>query len=103
MDISGIFNIASGNYTVGEVGDIVREVVEKSLSLRIKLNIKHIQDYRNYKVSVEKASDILSVKPRHDAESIVRNLLEHVSLFSDFENPNYYNIKVFEKLNIQAR
>src|ERR1039458_2814854 len=52
--ISGIFNIASGNYTVGEVADLIKSAVEERLSLRISLCIKHIQDFRNYKVSVEK-------------------------------------------------
>src|SRR5206468_4309165 len=42
--ISGIFNVASGNYTVGEVGDLVKATIEEKLPLRVKLCIKHIQD-----------------------------------------------------------
>lgn len=99
QDISGIFNIASGNYTVGEVGDIVRTAVESKLGIKVALTIKHIQDFRNYKVSVEKARNMLSFKPRHDVESIVEDLLEHRTSFSDFDNPAYYNIKVFQSLN----
>src|SRR6266436_2010513 len=38
--ISGIFNVASGNYTVGEVGDLVRGAIEERLGLRINLCIK---------------------------------------------------------------
>src|SRR5579871_4144509 len=33
--ISGIFNIASGNYTVGEVGDLVRAEIEQQLNIKI--------------------------------------------------------------------
>src|SRR5712692_57426 len=33
--ISGIFNVASGNYTVGEVGDLVKSTIEERLGLRI--------------------------------------------------------------------
>lgn len=99
QEISGIFNIASGNYTVGEVGDIVRGAVENKLGLKVGLTIKHIQDFRNYKVSVDKARNMLSFKPRHDVESIVDDLVEHHESFSDFENPKYYNIRVFQSLN----
>ncbi|HEX2524538.1 MAG TPA: SDR family oxidoreductase, partial [Terriglobia bacterium] len=41
--LSGIFNVASGNYTVGEVGDLVRAAVDERLGIRVSLNIKHIQ------------------------------------------------------------
>jgi nucleoside-diphosphate-sugar epimerase len=96
--ISGIFNISSGNYTVGEVGDYVKSTVEKYLGKKIKLTIKNIQDFRNYKVSIEKAIKILSFKPRHDVDSILKNLIENVRKFEDFSNPNYYNIQVFKSL-----
>jgi nucleoside-diphosphate-sugar epimerase len=97
-EISGIFNIASGNFTVGEVGDIVRNRLEDRLGFKVKLNVKHIQDYRNYKVSCEKARNVLSIKPGHDVASIVDDLLEHRELFADLDNPRYYNIKVFETI-----
>src|SRR5579863_5027284 len=49
--ISGVFNIASGNYTVGEIGDLVKAAVEERLGGKVFLLIKHIEDFRNYKVS----------------------------------------------------
>jgi nucleoside-diphosphate-sugar epimerase len=97
-DINGIFNIASGNYTVGQVGDLVKDTLEKELHISIKLNIKNIQDYRNYKVSFEKAARVLSYKPMNDIENIVESLLENLEKFNDFDNPNYYNINVFKSL-----
>lgn len=98
QDISGIFNVASGNYTVGEIGDIVKEIVEEMLDMKIKLTIKHIKDFRNYKVSYEKARKVLSFKPKHDVSYIVKDLVENYDKFKDFDNPNYYNIKVFKSL-----
>ena len=98
-DISGIFNVASGNYTVGEIGDLVKSGVKKYLNLDIRLNIKHIQDYRNYKVSIEKARKVLSFHPKNDVESIVEDLVENRDKFQDFGNPNYYNIQVFKKIS----
>ncbi len=96
--INGIFNISSGNYTVGEVADYVKEAVEKKLNKKVKLNIKNIQDFRNYKVSVEKAMNMLSFKPAHNVESILDELIMNLDKFKDFDNPNYYNIQVFKKL-----
>ena len=72
--ISGIFNIASGNYTVGEVGDLVKAEVEQQYGGKINMDIRHMQDFRNYKVSFEKAKNVLSFHPQHDVRAIVRQL-----------------------------
>jgi nucleoside-diphosphate-sugar epimerase len=96
--ISGIFNIASGNYTVGEVGDIVRDTIEDLLGMRVDLCIKHIKDYRNYKVSIEKAKNVLSFHPTGDVKSIVLNLIENMEQFQDWDNPKYYNIEIFKRM-----
>lgn len=96
--ISGIFNIASGNYTVGEVGDLVKVEIEKQLDLKISLVIRHMQDFRNYKVCFEKAKNVLSFHPQHDVRAIVRDLVRKNDEFSDWENPSYYNIRMFREL-----
>src|SRR5246127_4416412 len=57
--ISGVFNIASGNHTVGEVADLVKSAIGERLDVRVSLDLKHIQDFRNYKVSVDKAANVL--------------------------------------------
>ena len=41
QSISGIFNIASGNYTVGEIADLAKMAIEQQLGLKINLLIKH--------------------------------------------------------------
>ncbi len=98
QEISGIFNIASGNYTVGEVADQVKQGMETKLKKKIKLTIKNIRDFRNYKVSVEKAINILSFKPKHDIDSILDTLIENHDKFKDFDNPDYYNIEIFKNI-----
>jgi len=97
-NISGIFNIASGNYTVGEIGDLVKSGIQTHLNININFDIKHIKDYRNYKVSIDKAKKILSFHPKHDVDTIVEDLIENREKFKDFDNPDYYNIQVFKKL-----
>lgn len=94
-NISGIFNISCGNYTVGEVADYVREGVKEYLGIDTRIVIKNIVDYRNYKVKTEKARSILSFNPRFTVKDIVKNLADNLKYFKDIENPNYYNIKVF--------
>jgi nucleoside-diphosphate-sugar epimerase len=96
--ISGVFNIASGNYTVGEIGDLVKTAIEERLGKRINLCIKHIQDFRNYKVSIEKAKNVLSFHPAGDAKSIVMNLIDNLDKFQDWDNPLYSNIQAFKTL-----
>jgi nucleoside-diphosphate-sugar epimerase len=96
--ISGIFNVASGNYTVGEVGDLVKAEMEQQLGNKINLEIRHQQDFRNYKVSIDKAKNVLSFHPQHDVRGIVGQLIAQLSRFSDLDNPSYYNIQVFREL-----
>lgn len=96
--ISGIFNIASGNYTVGEVGDLVRSEIDEQLGTKVALTIRHVQDVRNYKVSFETAKNVLSFHPGHDVRGIVRQLIKYKDRFSDWSNPTYYNIQTFRQI-----
>ncbi|MGD1078792.1 MAG: SDR family oxidoreductase [Candidatus Sulfotelmatobacter sp.] len=96
--ISGIFNIASGNYTVGEVADLIKSAIEERLNIRINLCIKHIQDFRNYKVSVEKAANVLSFHSTGNVKSIVASLIDNKEQFQDWDNPAYSNIHTFKQV-----
>lgn len=96
--ISGIFNLASGNYTVGEVGDLIKSAVEERLNIRVNLCIKHIEDFRNYKVSIDKAANVLSFHPTGSVKSIVDNLIDNVDKFQDWDNPAYSNIQTFKQI-----
>ncbi|MDE3180148.1 MAG: NAD(P)-dependent oxidoreductase [Acidobacteriota bacterium] len=99
---SGIFNVASGNYTVGEVGDLVRAEIEERLPIRVNLCIKHLEDFRNYKVSIEKAKNVLSFHPSSDVKSIVRSLIDHIDKYEGWDNPSYSNIECFRALESGA-
>jgi nucleoside-diphosphate-sugar epimerase len=97
--ISGVFNLASGNYTVGEVADVVRSRIEERLDHRVNLVINHVQDFRNYKVSTEKAANVLSFHPTGSVRSIVDDLIENMDKFRDWDNPLYSNIHTFKMLD----
>jgi nucleoside-diphosphate-sugar epimerase len=96
--ISGIFNVASGNYTVGEVGDLVKAAIEERLSIPVNLCIKHLEDFRNYKVSTDKAANVLSFHPTGDVKSIVAGLIDNMDRYGSWDNPLYYNIEAFRTL-----
>ena len=100
--ISGVFNLASGNYTVGEVADVVKNTLDERLGLRINLNIQHIEDFRNYKVSTEKAANVLSFHASGSVRSIVNNLIDNMDQFRDWDNPLYSNIQTFKQLELKV-
>ncbi len=100
LTISGVFNVASDNYTVGQVGDMVKEQVEALTDKKIQLNIKQIQDFRNYKVTWEKAKTVLGYEPKHSVSSIIADVHSHHTEYGDFENDQFYNIRTFKKLNL---
>jgi len=96
--LSGVFNVASGNYTVGQVGDMVKYEMEKLIGEKIDIEIKNIADYRNYKVTTEKAKTHLGFQPRHTIEDIIEHLYENKARFESYDNDQFFNIRVFRKL-----
>lgn len=100
--ISGIFNVASGNFTLGELADRVRDSLREFLGIDTRIVTRHVHDIRNYKVTFEKAQKVLSYHPQHDVRDIVRGLVEHCRDITDFDDPTYYNIATFKSLDERA-
>jgi len=99
QEISGVFNISSGNYTVGELADYVIEGVQKHMGVNAVIEVRNMKDFRNYKVSCAKAANLLSFKARFAAPDIVEDLADNYPKFQDFDNPAYYNIQTFKALH----
>jgi len=95
---SGIFNIASGNFTVGEVAKQVKDTIKQHLNLDVTINTNYYQDYRNYKVSIDKIANTLGYEPHFNIESIVVELVNKFNLSTNFDKDSYYNIRTFQKL-----
>ena len=70
------------------------------MNKEVNLKIEHRQDYRNYKVNIDKARNILSFKPRSDIDGIVKDLITNYDKFTDLKNKTYYNIDVFKSIKI---
>jgi nucleoside-diphosphate-sugar epimerase len=96
--LSGVYNIASGNYTVGQVGDMVKHEIEKLTKEKVGIVLKNIEDYRNYKVAIDKAKTYLGYQPQHTIEDIIEDLYENRTYFKDYDNDQFYNIRIFRKL-----
>lgn len=103
LSINGVFNITSDNYTVGQVGDLVKEKVQSLTNQPIKMDIRNIHDFRNYKVCFQKAKMYLGYEPRYHIDDIVSDLYQNRVHYQDFENDRYYNIRVFKKMQLDER
>lgn len=98
QDISGVFNICSGNFTVGEVAERVQKFCNDKYNKNIEIETKNIQDFRNYKISNLKAKNILGINFIGSVESILKELDDHFGKDFDFSDDKYYNIKVFKNI-----
>ena len=96
--ISGVFNVAKDNFTVGQVADFVKDEVEACTGKKVKIRIKDIQDFRNYKVSCERAKTYLGFQPKYAITDITRALHENLESYGDLGQKPYYNIEVFKDL-----
>lgn len=98
LSVSGIFNISSGDFTVGEVGQKVSDYFKHKHGKIIEVDIKNIKDNRNYKISIKRAQKILGFKPEGNIESILEELDKYINPLLNFSDDKYHNIRVFEKL-----
>ena len=101
--ISGVFNVALDNFTVGQIADMVKDEVEDLSGEKVGIEIKSIQDYRNYKVTCKKARTYLGFLPKFHVEDMVKSLWEHRETYGDFSEDAFYNINSFVKLDQQAQ
>lgn len=97
-NISGVFNVASDNYTLGQIGDIVSVEMSRLTNNDIKVHINDVKDFRNYKVSIQHAKLTLGFTPIYTVKDIINELFQKASNIQDLEAEKYYNIKVFKSL-----
>lgn len=98
QSVSGVFNVTSGNYTVAQVGELVKHEIDRKTGSRIRLEIRNLQDFRDYKVSIEKARTCLGFSPLHSVSDTIDSLFEHREEYGDFGGDGFYNIVAFRKL-----
>lgn len=95
--ISGIFNIASENITVGEIATRVQDHLKRVKKKEVDIVVNHVKNFRNYRVSTKKAQEVLRIKFRGSVRSILTDIEEHLDKKTNFNKDEYYNIRMFKK------
>lgn len=98
-DVSGIFNIASFNISLKNLGLEIKHFLTNKLNKNISLNINNnTNEIRSYRMSWEKAKNILNYNQCNSLDNILEDLYENLDNFKDFDNNNYYNILRFKNI-----
>ena len=101
--ISGVFNAASGNYTVGQVADAVKLEIKKLINKNITIELKGVKDFRNYKVNIEKAKISLGYSPKYSIADTVKDIFKNKKEYGDFSSELFYNINTFKALGVNKK
>jgi nucleoside-diphosphate-sugar epimerase len=94
----GTVNISSFNSTIGDLAEEVAYFVEEKFGYKVAIHNKGIQDYRNYKVSTEKAANLLGYEGKETCRGILEDLYKNIDKFTPFNQERFFNIQVFQKI-----
>jgi hypothetical protein len=72
--------------------------LEKLSGQNVSIRLRQLHDFRNYKVTIDKARTFLGYVPQYGVEDIVDDLYAQRETFGDFNRDEYYNIRVFQKI-----
>ncbi len=94
LEVSGVFNVALGNYTVAQIAQEVAEVLAER-GIAVSIEYLDLPDVRNYRVSTRRAREVLGFQPSISLKESVRGMLDKIQagVNADFDNPRYYNIE----------
>ena len=97
-EISGVYNLSGGNYTIGQLGKIIyKSLIDRGYD--IELEYLDVKDVRNYKVGTLKIEDELEFRPKYKPTDTVEEILKNIDLDTyDFTNDKHYNINVFREV-----
>lgn len=97
-NVSGIFNIGAENLTVLQIASVIKKTIMQEMGIEISLEVKNVPDRRNYKISFDKARDVLNFKAKYTVKDIVKNLIKNREKIGDMNQDRYYNIRIFQNL-----
>ena len=97
-NVSGIFNMGAENLTILQIAERIKETLLQEMDLEIPLEIKNIPDKRNYRVSFDKAKDMLGFEAKYTVKDTVKSLINNRKKTGDMNQDKYYNIKTFNSL-----
>jgi nucleoside-diphosphate-sugar epimerase len=104
MEVTGVFNISSRNYTLAELGVVVAQSMTK-FGVDPVIETEYREDVRSYRVSTEKASRVLKFHAKKSMSDTVSDVMTRVidQPIEEFEHPKYYNIRQMQLLMADGR
>jgi nucleoside-diphosphate-sugar epimerase len=101
-----IFNAGYQNFTVAQIADMVRTVVQKEIPGReeLKLTTQPTDDIRSYHVCSDKIRKELGFCPKRTVEDAVRDLCRAFTagkFTNSMTDSRYFNIKRMQEINLQ--
>ncbi len=98
-----IFNIGFQNYSIAEIANMVKMVVEEEMPEKgdIKIVTMPSNDMRSYHVNSDKVRRVLGFEPKRSIEDAVRDLtraFRNHLLPNSFDDDNYYNVRTMKKI-----
>ena len=100
------FNAGYQNYTIAELAEIIRDVVEEEIpgETPIKIETTLSNDLRSYHVSSKKIAEKLGYKPKRTIEDAVRDICGAVKagkLPNSIDDDRYINVKTVQKIGLK--
>jgi len=91
--LTGTFNIAEDNYTIGRLADEVRSTLQE-FDVDVPLDIHHRVDLRSYRVSTRRAADVLDFRASLNMRDTVRRIMRKLTQgeVPDLTDPKYDSI-----------
>lgn len=96
--ISGIYNIAEDNYTIGNLAKIIAFKL-KEYGYEINVVYHNEEDIRNYKACTKKAKADLQFEAAYKPDDTVAFIMDNINDVKDFNDDKYYNIQTLRHLN----
>jgi nucleoside-diphosphate-sugar epimerase len=92
--LTGIFNIAHDNYTIGRLAEEVAAAL-RECDINVSIETQSRWDLRNYRVSLQKAQELLGFRATISMNQCVKDIVErvHFGQNADFDNPLYMNVE----------
>lgn len=98
-----IFNIGFQNYSIADIANLVKKVVQEELPEKDAIDIvtTPTNDMRSYHVNSDKVRRVLDFAPRRSIEDAVRDLtraFRNHLLPNSFDDDAYYNVRTMKKI-----
>lgn len=95
-----IWNVGTENYTVAQLGEMVRSVVGPE----VQLTVTPSDDNRSYHISSARIKEELGFEPKHTLREAMEGLVEQMkagSLPNSLDDPRYFNIKMMQGIDLK--